>query len=108
MLPILIPENLAKQFKYWQDGIQTGLFYHDELYKQIKKYSLESRLEAYDDGCKLAETGSLVCITVNTHEYILWQSMRVIADKEKTPSSEDDGKVHQASSSSKAVQVASF
>ncbi|NER81821.1 MAG: hypothetical protein F6K42_20110 [Leptolyngbya sp. SIO1D8] len=88
MLPIVIPEELVSLFKYWREGIQVGMAYRNELYAQLRIYDSDKRLVAYEDGYRLSETGSQVCITVNESGYTLWQSLRSapLSNAEPAPS----------------------
>ena len=79
MLPIVIPEEFVKSFKYWHEGVQVGMTYRNELYAKIKVYSLDKRLEAYEHSCQLAGSGGkTLCITVSESGYTLWQSLRTL------------------------------
>ncbi|MEL6384534.1 MAG: hypothetical protein AAFQ89_19170 [Cyanobacteria bacterium J06626_18] len=82
MLPIVIPEKLAVIFKYWQSEIKVGMRYQYELYTHLRNYTLDQRLEAYDDAYQLSEMSLKACITVTNKGYTLWQSLRTIASKE--------------------------
>ena len=78
MLPIVVPETLITAFKYWQSGIKVGMSYQNELYVQLKTYTTDERLAAYDDGYKVAKMNLRACITVNMKGYTLWQSLRSV------------------------------
>lgn len=81
MLPIVIPEDLVSLFKYWQEGVRAGMLYRNELYMQLRIYNSESRLSAYEDGCRLSGAGWQVCITVAPSGYTLWKSLRAFPSK---------------------------
>ncbi|MEM0981715.1 MAG: hypothetical protein AAGH78_15760 [Cyanobacteria bacterium P01_H01_bin.58] len=76
MLPIVISEDLVSLFKYWQGDVRAGMLYRNELYTQLRTYNSESRLDAYEDGCRLSGAGWQVCITVAPSGYTLWKSLR--------------------------------
>lgn len=79
MVPIVIPETLITPFKYWHGSVQTGMTYQNELYIQVSNYSLERRLDAYEEGFRLGANGGQVCITVTSAGYTLWQSLRSLS-----------------------------
>lgn len=72
---------MAKTFKYWQDEIKIGMYYQNELYTQIKSYSPNHRLQAYDDACQLSNNNIDVCITASEQGYLLWQNLKTHSNK---------------------------
>lgn len=79
MLPTVVSENLITLFAYWDEGIQRGMLFSNELYTQVKSYDLDSRLDAYRDGCELSTADAKVCITVSASGYTLWISLRAVS-----------------------------
>jgi hypothetical protein len=83
MLPIVIPEELVSLFQYWQEDVKAGMMYQNELYQKIRVYALNSCLVAYEDSYQLAaRDNKLLCITVSSSGYTLWQCLRTRITRE--------------------------
>lgn len=78
-LPLLIKEDLAQPFSYWDQDICKGLNYNNELYTHFHSYPLTERLQAYEIANEKAEQGCKVCITVSQYQYTVWLSLRSLS-----------------------------
>lgn len=79
MIPSVIKEDLVTLFNYWNDGLQEGMALSGNLYACVRAYSTESRLDAYQLGCKLAEKGMQVCVTCSSSRYTVWMDLKSTA-----------------------------
>ena len=79
MIPSVIREDLVNLFKYWNDGVRDGMNLSGELYAHVRSYANESRLEAYQLGCELAEKGMQVCLTCSSSRYAVWINLKSTA-----------------------------
>jgi hypothetical protein len=76
-LPFVVSEDQISRFFYWQDGIQEGMRYKNELYTLVGRYSADDRLAAYDKSAELIDQGKELCMTTaRGMEYSLWQALR--------------------------------
>ena len=76
MLPTIAHESIVTCFDYWDDGLQKGMRYLNDLYTHVEKFSLDQRETAYSKGSELASTGKRVCLTVSSNSYSVWISLR--------------------------------
>lgn len=90
MLPTVVVEELVTSFTYWNDGVQQGMLFGNELYAQVKSYGLDNRLDAYKDGCELSTAKVKACITVSVSGYTLWVSLRTLPSINKNSHSAED------------------
>ena len=82
MSPSVLNEDLVRQFKYWNDGgIKDGMNHNGELYALVRSYSSEARLQAYELGCSMSETGIQTCITCSKSGYTVWMNLRSVANQ---------------------------
>jgi hypothetical protein len=85
ILPVVVPQDSVCLFCYWQDGLQKGMRYQDELYTLVGHYAADDRLAVYDKSLELASQGKALCITtVSGREYSLWQALRTVAHAAST------------------------
>ena len=75
MFPHVLDQRLVHLFKYWQDGIRTGMRHRSELYAFVRSYRSHERLQAYDLGCELAKENNQICITCSPQGYTIWVSL---------------------------------
>ncbi|PSB27256.1 hypothetical protein [Stenomitos frigidus] len=78
-LPLVINESQVRPFKYWQEGIQQGIRYNNDLYAHFQSYSKTERLKAYDIASEQAQKGVSVCMTVSKTHYTIWLSLRSLS-----------------------------
>lgn len=78
-LPSVVNEDLVHPFKYWNEKIQQGIRYNNELYALFQSYSIDERLRAYGIAYEHAEQGTHVCITVSKTRYSIWLSLRSLS-----------------------------
>lgn len=74
--PPVVVEKLVTPFKYWDESIQNGMRYQNELYTQLQRFSTDDRLQAYAQGYEEVLAGHKVCITVSERGYVLWRALR--------------------------------
>lgn len=79
MSPSVLSEDLVRRFKYWNDGIQEGMNHNGELYALVRSYSLKARLQAYELGCSMSETGIDTCVTCSNSGYTVWMNLKSLA-----------------------------
>jgi hypothetical protein len=78
-LPLVVNEALVHPFKYWNEKIQQGIRYNNELYALFQTYSIDERLRAYEMAYEHAEQGAHVCITVSKTRYSIWLNLRFLS-----------------------------
>jgi hypothetical protein len=79
IFPIVVPQDAVYVFCYWQDGLQEGMRYKNELYRLVGRYPAEERLAAYGKSAELIDQGKELCMTTaRGMEYSLWQALRTI------------------------------
>lgn len=77
MLPLVIDQQQVFTFKFWfNDQIQTGMQFQNELFCQIASVDLTLRSQAYQRACKLAQQGLHLVITCTSNECCIWASLR--------------------------------
>jgi len=74
--PLVVNETLVYPFKYWNEGIQRGIRYSNEIYAYMQSYPVSERLKAYEMAYEQAEQGATVCITVSKTHYSVWLNLR--------------------------------
>lgn len=64
MGPLVVKEELVNLFKFWfQETIQDGMLFRDELFRHLQSFNFVQRHRAYEIGYQLAEKGFKVVIT---------------------------------------------
>lgn len=77
MLPKILKESEVQAFKFWFNGaLQEGLHYENELFYKALAVEAAKRTRLYHLGCKLAEKGGSILITVTDQSSSLWISLR--------------------------------
>ncbi|MFZ9740067.1 MAG: hypothetical protein ACO3EZ_18935 [Prochlorotrichaceae cyanobacterium] len=77
MLPIIIDESNVSPFKFWfENALQDGIHHQDELYCRLSSFSAKERSKAYHLGCKIAQSGTVVVLTLSSDRCGLWISLR--------------------------------
>lgn len=76
MVPYVLDETLVCLFNYWNQGIQQGMRYGNELYSLFRSYSSHERSAAYALAFEESEKGKQVCITVSSHKYQIWVQLK--------------------------------
>jgi hypothetical protein len=77
VLPIIINESNVSPFKFWfENGLQNGIHHQDELYCQLSSFPVKERSKAYHLGCKIAQGGTIVVLTLSPDRCGLWISLR--------------------------------
>jgi hypothetical protein len=76
MPPQVINQQSGKIFKFWRNGVYTGMRYGHELYACYRTYPIEGRLKAYDLACGLSDEGIQTCVTCSAFHYIVWITLR--------------------------------
>lgn len=79
--PLVLDEGLVIPFKYWDEGIQSGIRYNNELYAHHQSFSPNERLKAYEVAYAQTEQGIRVCITVSKICYTVWLSLRSLSQE---------------------------
>ena len=72
----LVHDHKIEKFCYWEDGVCQGMRYGNELYRHVVSVSEGKRLEAYRVSDELQDAGSIVCLTVSSNGYSVWQNLR--------------------------------
>lgn len=90
--PLVVNANLVHPFKFWQEKLQQGIRFGNELYTHFRSYSTTERLLAYEVAYEQTKQGHSVCITVSKTQYSLWLNLRSL----KSPTNDlmllaDDG-----------------
>lgn len=81
-------EALVHQFAYWDQHVQTGMWYGTELYTLFKSYSINERLTACDVACEYKAKGTGVCITASKTTYSVWLNLRSLSTASDSAASE--------------------
>jgi hypothetical protein len=76
MPPQVINQQSGQIFKFWRNGVYTGMRYGHELYACYRTYPIEGRLKAYDLACGLFDEGIQTCVTCSSFHYIVWITLR--------------------------------
>jgi hypothetical protein len=77
MLPILVYESFISLFNFYHDGrVQQGMSYNKSLYRLLKTYELNKRLQAYSLGISLSQQHRGIVITVSHRHYKVWLELR--------------------------------
>lgn len=77
MLPIVICEESVRLFKfYYDDSIRQGMCRGSQLYALLQIFDAKQRSLAYELGCRLANRGHEVAITVSSQDYKVWVEVR--------------------------------
>ncbi len=77
--PFVIQEDLVSRFRYWNESIQEGMYFNNDLYTYFRSFSAAHRLNAYAAAYEQIEQGNTVCITVSETCYIVWLCLRARA-----------------------------
>jgi hypothetical protein len=75
-LPPIIDESLVHLFKFWDQGIHSGMRYNNELYALFQSYPIQERLKACAIACEHTEKGVNVCVTASKTTYSVWLNLR--------------------------------
>jgi hypothetical protein len=76
VLPPVIEEGNAFPFKFWfNNSIQDGMYYRNELFYRLHTIGLEHRARLYHYACKLAHHDTVIVTTTNDRCSI-WVSLR--------------------------------
>ncbi len=76
MLPPVLEEGEYSPFKFWFDNsIQDGMYYRNELFYRLHTISSESRARLYHYACKLSKHDCVV-VTTTDDTCSLWVSLR--------------------------------
>ncbi|MFQ4138068.1 hypothetical protein PGN35_017290 [Nodosilinea sp. PGN35] len=76
MHPLVIQESLVYRFRYWNETVQEGMYFNNDLYTYFQAFPVASRLTAYATAYEQIQQGNSVCITVSESRYILWLCLR--------------------------------
>jgi hypothetical protein len=77
VLPQVIRESQVQPFKFWfNDGLQDGIHYGDDLYYRLQCCEAAHRAELYRLACKLSQRGADVVVTVTAMDCSLWANLR--------------------------------
>jgi hypothetical protein len=73
VLPLILDEGKVFIFKFWfNDKIQDGMSYRNELFCRLRTYDLSYRPQVYHFGCKLAQDGVQIALTSAANSCSLW------------------------------------
>ena len=77
MLPQVLREDRIRTFKFWfNDSIQDGLHFRNELFYRSRSVDLSARARLYQLATRLAEHNAYVLVTVTSDQCSLWISLR--------------------------------
>lgn len=77
MLPKVVTESQVQPFKFWfNDSLQDGVHYQDELYYRLRQTSITDRSRLYQLACKLVQHGADVLLTATDEQCSLWANLR--------------------------------
>lgn len=86
MLPTLLYERSVNPFFFYQDGyIYEGMAYNNQIYRLVRTFNAEGRLEAYRLGVELGRQGGQVVITASLRSYKVWADLRIETPVQATP-----------------------
>ena len=75
-LPTLLSENQINIFDfYWEGRLRSGMSVDGRLYALLSDFANNERAQAYDKGCRLAQTAEDVVLTASSGlqpQYRLW------------------------------------
>mgnify|MGYP005854585733 CR=1 FL=1 len=75
VLPPILSEGNFRPFKFWfNDRLQDGLFYQNELFFRLQTLSVTYRATLYQHACQLAQRDSVI-VTASPTEYTIWISL---------------------------------
>ena len=73
--PAVLCENLVSPFRFWfEDTLQEGMIYQNELFECLRVFSDRQRTEVYELSNTLSQQGILVVIT-HKRERSSWKSV---------------------------------
>lgn len=76
MLPPIIEEGSLLPFKFWFDNsIQDGMHYRNDLFYRLYTVGLEQRARLYHYACRMAQR-DLVIVTATPKQCSIWVSLR--------------------------------
>lgn len=73
---IVSDQNILIFYFYFDQLVQEGMTYKNELYRLKKRFRNTQRLDAYQLGCELVEQYVPTIISVSRHHYSVWISLR--------------------------------
>ena len=77
MLPKIVHESQVQIFKFWfNDGLQDGIHYQNNLYYRLSGYEGFSRAKLCQVGAKLSQQGADVLLTLADQQCSLWANLR--------------------------------
>lgn len=74
--PLVTKEDLVSRFCYWNESVQEGMYFNNDLYTYFQSFSVAHRLNAYAVAYEQIEQGNTVCITASETQYIVWLCLR--------------------------------
>jgi hypothetical protein len=76
VLPIILAEGNYRSFKFWfNEQLQDGLCYRDELFYRLTSVLIPHRTQLYRAACQLAQSDPVI-VTASRTEYSMWVSLR--------------------------------
>ncbi len=75
--PILVTEQFIKMFKFWEDGLQDGMMFKDELFRHYQDFGQHEQNAAFELANSITNQYQIqVVITNHTNGYRIWGSLR--------------------------------
>ncbi|MDX2213208.1 MAG: hypothetical protein SFY66_07955 [Oculatellaceae cyanobacterium bins.114] len=76
MLPPVIDEEKLFPFKFWfNNSIQDGMFYRNELFYRLHSIDIRNRARLYHYACRIAQRDSVV-VSATDVSCSIWVSLR--------------------------------
>lgn len=76
METLLICESLISKFRFWSNGLQTGMRFRSELFRLDQQFHPHQRQQAFDRAWLLTQQGEQVVMTSSSAGYRLWVCLR--------------------------------
>ena len=77
MLPPVIDEENLFPFKFWfNNSIQEGMYYRNELFYRLHSIEIRHRARLYHYACRLAQKDTVVIVSATNTSCSIWLSLR--------------------------------
>ncbi len=84
MLPPIVNEHVLFMFKFWfNNNIQEGMYYKDELFYRLHTVELRYRARLYHYACTMAQQDTII-VSASEKKCSIWVGLRSPSVNPKT------------------------
>jgi hypothetical protein len=77
VLPQILLESQLHLFRFWfNDSLQDGLHYQNDLYYRVRTVRADQRTRLYHLACRLAKRHAGIVVSAADDRYSLWINLR--------------------------------